>query len=86
MQVALPELKQKVLSVTRSSKLGDKIEDVILESDRDDYGADFLRITVQVKALDRTSDSEVENLMNSIERAVSALDERFPSVRFADAA
>lgn len=79
-------LKKRVLDVARSSAVADRVSDVVLEADRDDEGSDFLRIIIEVKSLDGLRDSEIEALVDAIEAATAEIDERSPSVRFADAA
>ncbi len=86
MQADLDTLKQRVLEATKESAVAERVEDIFLEPDRDDEGNDFLRVVVQVKDLGDTADADFEALLESIESAVAAVDERYPSVRFADAA
>ncbi len=85
-QADFTELKKRVLEVTKDSAVADRISDVVLEADRDDEGSDFLRIILEVKSLDGLSDNDIEAVVESIETAAAELDERSPSVRFADAA
>jgi hypothetical protein len=85
-QAEIPMLKKRVSEVARRSAIGKRLKDVVLEADRDEEGSDFLRVVVQVKTLDSVRDEDLEELIRSIENALSDLDERFPSVRFADAA
>jgi hypothetical protein len=86
MQADFSLLKKRVIDVTQESAVGERVRDVVLEADRDDEGSDFLRIILEVKSLDGVSDANIEALVESIEKAIGDLDERFPSVRFADAA
>jgi hypothetical protein len=79
-------LKKRILDVTQESVLRERIKDVSVEADRDDEGSDFLRVILQVRPLDGVDDAEIEALVESIETAIGDLDERFPSVRIADAA
>lgn len=84
-QADLSTLEKRVRDVAKESILGERLKDVTLEADRYDE-SDFLRILVEVKTLESVSDEDLEAVVESIESAVSELDERFPSVRFADAA
>ena len=86
MQTELSALRQAAIDAVRRTPAGKQVADIVLEAGRDNEGSEFLRVLVQVKTLDKAKEAEIEELMNSIEGAVSALDERFPSVRFADAA
>jgi hypothetical protein len=86
MQIDLATLKQRVIDVARASTLGKQVEDVVLESDRDEGGADFLRVVVYVRHDDQPKYDKLEALLETIEDTVSAVDDRYPSVRFSDAA
>jgi hypothetical protein len=86
MQIDLKTLRERVLETVKRSPIGDQVEDVVLESDHDDDGAEFLRVIVQVKQDDEADDAIFEALLEDIESTVSAVDERYPSVRFSDAA
>lgn len=86
MQIDLDILKQRVIEATKHSAVADQVEEVALEPDRDEWGTDFLRVVVQVKNIDHAADADLEALLEAIERTVGAVDERYPSVRFSDAA
>ena len=86
MQTDLGTLKEKVLKAAQNSVIAPLVEDIVLETARDDEGADFLRVIIQVKNADKADDSDFEKLLESIEQAVGDVDERYPSVRFSDAA
>ncbi len=87
MQADLDTLKQRVLAAAKQSAVAAQVEDVLLEEpSRDEEGTDFLRVVVQMKDLDRVAESDLEALLEAIESAVGAVDERYPSVRFSDAA
>ncbi len=79
-------LKKRVLDVVHDSAVGERVRNVIVEADRDDEGSDFLRVILEVDSLDDVRDADIEPVIESIETAIAELDERFPSVRFADAA
>lgn len=86
MQVDLDTLKERVLETARRSAVAAQVEDVALEPDRADDGTDFLRVVVRLNSLAHPEDSRFEELLEAIERAVGDVDERYPSVRFAEAA
>lgn len=86
MRADLDTLKRQVLVATKEFAVAEQVEDIFLEPDRDDEGNDFLRVVVQVKDLGDTADADFEALLELIESAVASIDERYPSVRFADAA
>jgi len=86
MQTDLATLRERVLEATKTSPVGSQVEDIALESGQDEEGTDFLRVIVQVKQSSEAVDADFEALLETIEGAVGALDERYPSVRFSDAA
>lgn len=79
-------LRERVLAAARGADVGAQVTDVVLEPAQDDDGTDFLRVIVQVKDVEKGGDEAFEALLERIEGAVAELDERYPSVRFADAA
>jgi hypothetical protein len=85
-QAELSQIKESIQDAVRKSALGNRLKDVTLEADHDEYGRDFLRVLVEIDSFEGISDENMEALTASIENMVSSLDERFPSVRFADAA
>ena len=85
-QVKLSDLKDRVSDIARKSAVAGSVKDILLESDRDNDGDEFLRVIVEVKRLDDMDYENLAALASAIEHAVSAVDDRFPSVRFADAA
>lgn len=86
MKVDSSRLKARINAAIRHSGIRGRVKDVILEADQDNDGADFLRVTLEVRSLDDVSDTDLEALIESIERTIGDVDERYPSVRFADAA
>jgi hypothetical protein len=83
-QAELSELKDSITATIRAT-VGNRLKEVVLEADRDEYGSDFLRVVVELDNFDGITDENMESLISKIEIAVDRLDERFPSVRFADA-
>ena len=86
MQTELATLKELIIETARKSPVGEKVEGVDLESDRDDDGVDFLRVMIHLKSFDEADYPALANLIEAIEDAVGEIDERYPSVRFPDAA
>jgi predicted nucleic acid-binding OB-fold protein len=86
MHAELSELKTRIVDVIKRSAVGKRVRDIVLEADRDYEGSDFLRVILEMESFDDVSDAAMEELVESIENAVGELDERYPSVRFADAA
>lgn len=86
MQSDLDTLKRKVLEAAKLSGLAARVEDVAVEPDQDDEGTGFLRVIVRVTGVCDSDETAFEHLLEEIENAVATVDERYPSVRFLDAA
>ena len=86
MRTDLATLKRLIIETARKSPVGEKVEGVDLESDRDDDGVDFLRVMIRLKSIDEADYPALADLIEAIEDAVGEIDERYPSVRFPDAA
>jgi hypothetical protein len=82
----LAEIKERVVSATTAAAAKVGIADIILEVDRDEDGDDFLRVIIEVKHGERAKDADYEAWLEAIEKAVGEIDDRYPSVRFSDAA
>ncbi|HWK45289.1 MAG TPA: hypothetical protein VNT30_11245 [Stellaceae bacterium] len=82
----LEAIKGRVVEATKSSASKVNVAGITLEADRDDDGTNFLRVIVQLGPSKETTDADLEALLETIEGAVGAVDERYPSVRFVDAA
>jgi hypothetical protein len=82
----LQTIKDRVVEATRLSAKKVGVTDITLEADRNDDGIDFLRVIVQLKPRKELNDKALEALLETIEGAVGAIDQRYPSVQFVDAA
>jgi hypothetical protein len=85
-QTDLSTLKKRISEVAKKSAVAGGVTDVVLEADKDAEGGDFLRVILKIKSLERVPRKDSAALTESIEDAVGDVDERFPSVRFAEAA
>ncbi|WP_375429435.1 hypothetical protein [uncultured Sphingomonas sp.] len=79
-------LKDRVLRIAKASSLADAVDDVRVESASDREGSDFLRVEVTVRLPKRDVDADLNTLVERIESEVATVDDRYPSVRFLDAA
>lgn len=79
-------LKAAVLSAIEGNPLAKAVQDVQVEPAIDEDNDSFLRVELQVRLPDRDVDAELEALLEKIEEAIAAVDERYASVRFLDAA
>lgn len=86
MNRSVQDLKSIVEDAIRSGVLANDIRDVTVEPDHDAEGNEILRVSLQMARQRYDIDEELEKLLEKIESAVLAIDERYPSVRFLDAA
>ncbi len=86
MQTDLETLRRVVIETTRKSPVGKKMEDVALEPAQNSEGDEYLRVMIRLTSIDEADYPMLVKLIESIEDAVGELDERYPSVRFPDAA
>ena len=86
MRTDLATLKELIIETAKKSPVGEKVEDVELESDRYDDTEEFLRVMIRLKNSDKADYPALAKLIQAIENAVGEVDERYPSVRFPDAA
>lgn len=86
MRVELPALKRKVIETIEASATGLRVEDVSLEPDRDEDGSEYLRVELTMTPGGIFPDESMVALVEDIEAAIIAVDERYPSIRFLDAA
>lgn len=85
MTVSIDELKRAVETIVEQSILRGRLIDVGIDPN-DDPDQPFLRVNLQLRGIGKLPVSDLIALQVSIEDGLSALDERFASVRFAEAA
>jgi hypothetical protein len=82
----LRKLRDRIAGLARKSEVGERLRNVTVEPDDYGEGTAYLRIEIQLADLENVKSTQVEPLVESIEDVVSKVDDRFPSVRFAEAA
>lgn len=82
---AEPQNIQAAVADLAKKKLPNKIESVVVEPAESDEGDEYLLVSVKLSTSD-VDDEALEDLLEDIEREVANLDDRYPSVRFLDAA
>jgi hypothetical protein len=85
-QADLQELQNRAAELAKASSVGDRVRNVTVEGSGDDETGEYLRVQVELTDIDRLPLDELRRLMQAIEDALTPLDERFPSVRFSEAA
>ena len=79
-------LTDRVLRIAKDSPLAEAVDDVRVEPASDREGSDFLRVELTVRLPKRDVDADLNMLVERIESEVATVDDRYPSVRFLDAA
>jgi hypothetical protein len=86
MQSDLETLRRVIDETARRSPVGYKLQDVELEPASSDDGDEYLRVMIRLKGTEEADYPALQRLIEAIENKVGELDERYPSVRFPDAA
>lgn len=76
---------ESAVSKLVTTRLPKGVSGVSVEPAESDEGDEYLLVTVQLASHD-VDDEALEKLLEEIEAEVAGLDERYPSVRFLDAA
>lgn len=79
-------LLKNVAKALKVGELAKLVAGVELESDLDEFGEEFIRVIVKLNPTEKDIDAALEAALERIEDAVARLDDRYPSVRFLDAA
>jgi hypothetical protein len=82
----LSELQSRISDIVERSSLRKRARGVSVEAEESIEGGDFLRVIVKLKGSEKLRYRQVAPLLKSIEQSVAEVDERFPSVRFREAA
>ncbi len=81
----IDQLQRTVEQTVRSGPLAQAVGRVSVEPGSDAEGNEILRVLLVLTTSD-DQDEALETLLEQIETAVLAIDDRYPSVRFLDAA
>ena len=82
---SIDDLKVAVKAIVEKSTLKGRLLGIEIEPN-DDPDQPFLRVNLQIHGIGKLSVEELIDLQMSIEDGLSTIDERFASVRFAEAA
>jgi len=85
-QVEFAVIKKLIAEAADKAAIGKAVERIELEADHYDGGSDFLRITLYLRELEKIENKQLAKVIETVEEALLEKDERFPSVRFAEAA
>lgn len=86
MNTETKSLTSKIVETVHASRVAADVTDVSVEPDTDNDGIAFLRVKVTLKDTQKADDDDLDALLEDIEEAVLEIDDRYPSVRFLDAA
>ena len=86
MGMELVDLQKAIAAALASDPLAELVTKVAVQADSDEFGSEFLRVLVNLKPSDHDQMEELSELISRIEDAVAQVDNRYPSVRFLDAA
>ena len=79
------ELAKLIGEIGKSSEFGSRIKQVRVEAEEDDEADAFLRVYILLENSSDLDWNKVAPLVSRIEEKVASVDDRFPSVHFADA-
>jgi hypothetical protein len=82
----LTELQNRAAELAKGSAVGDRVRKVTVEANEDVDAGEYLRVLIELEHIDSLPLGEMRKLLQTIEEALSPLDERFPSVYFSEAA
>lgn len=85
-QAQLSDIKKIVTAAAKGSAIGSSLKEVRLDFVEDTEGSDFIRITLFLKKLSKVDDKTLQNFVRAVETAMADRDDRFPSIRFSEAA
>lgn len=82
----LTTLKETIEGVLRQSPLADQFKEVSVEEGMDDADHVFLRVVLHLAEPEKVEWKTISPIVRDIEDAVAENDDRFPSIRLAEAA
>lgn len=85
-QLSLDEVKAQLLAALAGTPLDKLVRDVAVEAVVDQDGIDMLRITLTVHKPNHIDSHEALAVVRRLQDIVLESDDRFPSIRFAEAA
>jgi len=85
-QADISRITEIVETIAKASNLGNDLRQVDVEPGDDGLGGEFLRVHLHVGHPERLEWDNVSDMVMSIQEAVQAIDDRFPSIRYRKAA
>ncbi len=85
-QAEFPDITDRITALAKASALGHQIQQVEIEPSDLDDGTPYLAVRLTFDHTDDLKWHMMEPLIVGAERSLEGIDDRFPSVRLADAA
>jgi hypothetical protein len=85
-KISTDRLHELVTDLARRSSVGTALQRVEIENQDDEEPEATVRIVIRLKNLKKANLVELQQLLSAVEDSLSGQDDRYPSVRFAEAA
>ncbi len=80
------EVTRRVQEVVGKSDLAEQVTGISVAETTDESGSEFLRVVLSLRSLKKLDFDRIEVFVRAIEDSVAEVDDRFASVRLAEAA
>lgn len=85
-QAEFSEVTRTVREAVGKSDLASEVTGIAIDENTDETGGEFLRVILSLRSLKKLDFDQIELFVRSIEDSVAEIDDRFASVRLAEAA
>lgn len=85
-QAEFSEVTRTVREAVGKSDLASEVTGIAIDENTDETGGEFLRVILSLRSLKKLDFDQIELFVRAIEDSVAEIDDRFASVRLAEAA
>ena len=85
-QAEFSEVTRTVREAVGKSDLASEVTGIAIDENTDETGGEFLRVILSLRSFKKLDFDQIELFVRSIEDSVAEIDDRFASVRLAEAA
>ncbi len=85
-QAEFSEVTRTVREAVGKSDLASEVTGIWIDENTDETGGEFLRVILSLRSLKKLDFDQIELFVRAIEDSVAEVDDRFASVRLAEAA
>lgn len=85
-QAEFTEVTRTVREAVGKSDLASEVTGITIDENTDETGGEFLRVVLSLRSLKKLDFDQIELFVRAIEDSVAEIDDRFASVRLAEAA